>query len=115
MTMQIRELLLYSRTGEVRRLPFRPGKLNVITGSSGTGKSAIINIVDYCLAAKSCAIPARVIRDAVRWYALLLQMGDCQVFVARAVPVPPKSTNSDIYYEVGATVTPPTSIPRAAR
>jgi hypothetical protein len=107
MTMQIREILLYSRSGEVRRLPFRLGKLNVITGSSGTGKSAIINIVDYCLAAKSCAIPARVIRDAVRWYALLLQMGDCQVFIARAVPVPPKSTNYDIYYAVGESLTPP--------
>ncbi len=107
MTMQIKELLLYSRTGEVRRLPFRLGALNVITGGSGTGKSAIINIVDYCLAAKGCSIPARVIRNAVRWYALLLQMGDCQVFVARAVPVPPKSSNSDIYVEVGESITPP--------
>ena len=107
MTMQIREILLYSRRGEIRRLPFRLGKLNVITGGSGTGKSALINIVDYCLAAKSCAIPARVIRDAVRWYALLLQMGESQIFVARAVPVPPKSTNADIYFEVGKSITPP--------
>lgn len=107
MTMQIREILLYSRSGEIRRLPFRVGKLNVITGGSGTGKSALINIVDYCLAAKSCAIPARVIRDAVRWYAVLLQMGESQIFVARAVPVPPKSTNSDIYFEVGKAITPP--------
>src|SRR6185437_9096413 len=107
MTMQIREILLYSRSGEIRRLPFRLGKLNVITGGSGTGKSALINIVDYCLAAKSCAIPARVIRDAVRWYAVLLQMGESQIFVARAVPVPPKSTNADIYFEVGKSITPP--------
>lgn len=107
MTMQIQELLLYSRGGEVRRLRFRLGQMNVITGGSGTGKSAIINIVDYCLAAKNCSIPARVIRDAVRWYALLLQMGDSQFFIARAVPVPPKSTNYDIYVEVGKSITPP--------
>jgi hypothetical protein len=106
-SLQIRELLLYSRRGEVRRLPFRLGALNVITGGSGTGKSAIINVVDYCLGAKGCSIPARVVRDAVRWYAILLQLRDCQVFVARAVPVPPRSTNSDIYVEVGESVTPP--------
>jgi hypothetical protein len=105
--MQISELLLYSRRGEIRRLPFRLGALNLVTGGSGTGKSALINIVDYCLGAKGCAIPARVIRDAVRWYALLLRLGDSQVFVARAVPVPPKSTNSDIYVEVGESVSVP--------
>ena len=105
--MQIREIVLYSRSGAVRRLPFRLGELNVITGKSGTGKSALIKIVDYCLAAKSCEIPARVIRDAVRWYGLLLQMGDSQVFIARAVPVPPKSTNSEIYVQTGASITPP--------
>jgi Protein of unknown function (DUF3732) len=106
-SLQIRELLLYSRRGEVRRLPFRLGALNVITGGGGTGKSAIINVVDYCLGARGCSIPARVVRDAVRWYALLLQMRDCQVLVARAVPVPPKSTNSDVYFEVGESVTLP--------
>ncbi len=79
--------------------------LNVITGGSGTGKSAIINIVDYCLAAKGCSIPARVIRDAVRWYALLLQLGEGQIFVARSVPIPPKSTSFDIYVEVGKSIT----------
>ncbi len=107
MTMQIRELLLYNSQAKVRRLSFRLGAMNVITGGSGTGKSALINVVEYCLAQKGCSIPARVIRDAVRWYALLLQIGDGQVFVARAVPVPPKSTNFDIYFEVGQSIAPP--------
>lgn len=42
MTMQIRELLLYNRRGDIRRLSFRLGAMNVITGGSGTGKSALI-------------------------------------------------------------------------
>jgi hypothetical protein len=105
--MQIRELVLYGLGGEARRLSFRLGALNVIAGGSGTGKSAIIDIVEYCLGSKGCSIPARVIRDYVRWYALLIQIGDGQVFVARAVPVPPKSTNSDIYIEVGQSLAVP--------
>lgn len=107
MSMQIRELVLYSHSGEVRRLTFKPGVLNVITGESGTGKSALINIVDYCFGRDSCHIPARVIRDSVRWYALLLQFGKGQVFVARGAPVPPRATNSEIFYAVGETVDVP--------
>ncbi|OAI45807.1 hypothetical protein AYO44_12335 [Planctomycetaceae bacterium SCGC AG-212-F19] len=102
--MQIRELVLYSHTGEIRRLPFKLGVLNVIAGESGTGKSALINIVDYCFGRDSCPIPARVIRDAVKWYGLLLQFGKGQVFVARAAPVPPLLTNSEIHYTVGDTI-----------
>lgn len=105
--MQIRAIVLYSRDGRVRRLPFRLGAMNVITGGSGTGKSALINVVDYCLAQGGCSIPARVVRDAVSWYGLLLQLPGSQVFVARAVPVPPKATNSDIYVEVGESLEPP--------
>jgi hypothetical protein len=107
MSMQIREIVIYSHRGEVRRLSFTPGALNVITGESGTGKSVLINIVDYCFGRDSCHIPARVIRDTVRWYGLLLQFGKGQVFVARAAPVPPQLTNSEIYYAVGESVEPP--------
>src|SRR4051794_35128417 len=97
-TMQIRELVLYSRDGRVRRLRFKPGALNVVTGDSATGKSAIPHIIDYCLGRNGCPIPAMVIRDAVSWYGLLLQFADCQVFVAPAGPVPPRTTSFDIYY-----------------
>lgn len=107
MTMQISELVLYSRDGRTRRLKFKAGALNVVTGDSATGKSSITHITDYCLGRTSCPIPAMVIRDAVSWYALLLQFDGCQVFVARAAPVPPKTTSYDIYYEVGAALEVP--------
>jgi hypothetical protein len=108
MTMQMRELVLYSHDGRTRRLCFRLGALNVVTGDSATGKSAITHIVDYCLGRNSCPIPAMVIRDAVSWYGLLLQLPGCQVFVARASPIPPKTTNFDIYYDVGDALSIPT-------
>lgn len=104
MTMQIRDIVLYGRQGQLRVLPLRPGALNVVTGESGTGKSALIDIVDYCLGRNSCTVPARVIRDSVQWYALRLQLAGSQMFVARAVPVPPLSTNSEVYYAVGEAV-----------
>ena len=49
MTMQILEIVLYNQNGEKRALSLLLGKVNIITGSSATGKSAIIDIVDYCL------------------------------------------------------------------
>jgi hypothetical protein len=71
--MQILELAVYSHDGRVRRLRFRLGALNIITGGSKTGKSAIQQIVEYCLGNSTCDIPAGVIWDSVSWYALLLQ------------------------------------------
>ena len=53
MTMQIKSIVLYHRDGRVRELNFRIGALNVITGESRTGKSALIDIVDYCLGRSS--------------------------------------------------------------
>ena len=66
--MQIRSILLYSLNGEIRQLPFTPGAVNIITGRSLTGKSAIIDIIDYCLGRSTFAIPEGVIRDTVAWY-----------------------------------------------
>src|SRR6218665_3498481 len=40
-----------------RRLQFDLGKVNVISGASRTGKSAVIPIIDYCLGSSTCSIP----------------------------------------------------------
>jgi hypothetical protein len=46
--MQIDALAIYK--GDDRRvLRFKTGQLNVITGWPGTGKSSILEIVEYCL------------------------------------------------------------------
>ena len=54
--MQIRELVLYGYNGKVRHLPFALGKVNIITGRSKSGKSAIGDIIDYCMGGDSCNI-----------------------------------------------------------
>lgn len=100
--MQILELAVYSRDGRVRRLSFKLGALNVITGGSKTGKSAIQQIVEYCLGNGTCDIPAGVIWNSVSWYSLLLQFDGNQAFVARKHPDVGKKSSDAVHIEIGA-------------
>jgi len=45
MSMQIKAIYLYNKDGEIRELKFKLGKVNIISGKSDTGKSAIISIL----------------------------------------------------------------------
>lgn len=74
-------------------IEFMPGKLNVITGASRTGKSAIIPIIDYCLASKDCSIPIDTIRDHASWYGIVIETASEQLLIARKVPSGTQSSN----------------------
>ena len=100
MSFQILDVVLFSHDGRRRVLPLRPGEVNIITGASKTGKSAIIHIVDYCLGSSSCDVPEGVIRRTVAWFGLRLQLQDGQVFVARRAPRPGATTSAEIQYVV---------------
>ncbi|WP_166963868.1 DUF3732 domain-containing protein [Yeosuana marina] len=85
--MQIQKIILYSHSGEKRILPFELGKVNIITGESKSGKSALIEIINYCLASKGCDIPEGIIRDTVSYFAILLAFNDSEsAFIARENP-----------------------------
>jgi len=105
--MQIKALALYSHTGELRTLELVPGAVNIITGESKTGKSALIEIVDYCLGRESCKIPEGPILDTVAWYGLLLTRPGEETFVARPAPRGQQTTGL-IYMETADTVVLPT-------
>src|ERR1700676_2867255 len=100
--MQIQSILLYSTSGEIRRLDFKLGALCIVTGASKTGKSALIEIVYYCLGRESCTIPVGVIRDSVSWFAVLLQFPGIQYFVARPTPAEGQQYQSEIYVQSAA-------------
>ncbi len=87
MYFQIRELILWPK-GDFppRRVIFAPGKVNVISGASKTGKSAIIPIIDYCLGSGKCAIPTGTIRNACSWFGLIVDTDEGQKLIARAEP-----------------------------
>lgn len=88
MKIHLKKLVLWSRNfpGERRELPFLPGKVNVITGNSQTGKSAIIPIMDYCLCSSQCKIPLGKIRDSCSWFGALFGTPHGDIFLARRSP-----------------------------
>ena len=105
--MQILELVLYGYNQKVRHLPFKLGQVNIITGRSTSGKSAVGDIIDYCLGGNSCNIADGVVRENVAWYGLLLQFEKERVFVARKNPDKGQQTTTTCYIEVGASLEVP--------
>ncbi len=101
MTFQILNIVVYGLKGQIRYLEIKPNSVNIITGQSKTGKSALIHIVDYCLGRNECNIPAGTIRKHVSWYGLRLLTSSGEVFVARRNPKTGKDSSEDIYIERG--------------
>nr|WTB12093.1 DUF3732 domain-containing protein [Streptomyces antimycoticus] len=92
MTYQIASLTLYGHRPEQRRvLTLNPGRLNIVTGDSRTGKTSIWTITDYCLGSTDYPVRAGMVRDYTSVFALQLVCGAEQLFVAR--PAPEKSTS----------------------
>lgn len=92
--MQIEKIIIYSINGELRELPFYLNRPNIITGKSSTGKTTIIDIIDYCLGSDEFNVSDGVISDYAEWFALQLHFDDEIVFVARKKPEHgQKSTN----------------------
>jgi hypothetical protein len=100
----LKRLVLYSHDGQTRDVTFTSEGLNIITGESKTGKSAIIHIVDYCLGSGDCHVPEGVIRRKVAWYAIVVSDGSKELFLARRNPVQGRATSSeiDVRFQVGA-------------
>ena len=68
----IDKLILWLKDGRLRTLPFIEDKVNVITGNSKTGKTAVLEIIDYCLCGsdETVVISHEHIGENVLWYGL---------------------------------------------
>jgi len=84
--MKISSIHIYSHGGQRRDLRFNVDGLNVITGRSSTGKSALSEIIEYCMGRSSFNVPEGVIRDKVAWFAVIYQFESEQVLVAKPTP-----------------------------
>lgn len=84
--MKISSIHIYSHDGQRRDLQFKVDGLNVITGRSSTGKSALSEIIEYCMGRSSFNVPEGVIRDKVAWFAVIYQFEKEQVLVAKPTP-----------------------------
>ncbi|WP_224361263.1 DUF3732 domain-containing protein [Hyalangium versicolor] len=107
MSVQILDIVLYSHDGRKRVLSLKPGKVNVITGASQTGKSAISDIIDYCFGSSECHIAHGPLRLHVSWYGLRLQLASGQAFVARRCPAPKAQTSDEYFIATARTVSVP--------
>lgn len=58
--------------------------LNVITGASKTGKSAMIDIFDFCMGSSEFTVPAGVIRNTAATYFLVLSIEESYLVLARS-------------------------------
>lgn len=104
--MQIKEIILYSYSKKSRRIKFNLGEVNIISGESKTGKSAIGDIIDYCLCSRNYDVAKGIITETVEWYALLLQFSDKQIFLARKAPQKGRKSSTEFYFEIGKEIEP---------
>ncbi|MDR4458944.1 MAG: DUF3732 domain-containing protein [Nitrospirales bacterium] len=95
MLFQIKEIILWPRNNAFapRRLLFKTGNVNVISGASRTGKSAVIPIIDYCLASSNCSIPVKTIRDACEWFGIVVKTMEGDKLFARREPGAHRATD----------------------
>ena len=111
MHFQVLKLILWSKAGHPPRIvDFEPGMVNVISGASKTGKSAVIPIIDYCLASGKCSIPVGTIRLACSWFGVVIETIEGQKLLARREPGDARQTG-DMFLLEGDTVEVPTQVP----
>lgn len=109
MKFQLLKLVIWPKAMSFppRVVEFKSGVLNVITGASRTGKSAIIPIIDYCLASSDCFIPIDTIRDHASWYGVVFQTDSEEILLARGVPVGTKVSNDFFVLRASTVSIPP--------
>jgi len=107
MSIQILDIVLFSHDGRSRVLSLRPGEVNVITGASKSGKSALVDIVDYCFASGECRVPEGPIRRSVSWFGIRIQLAAGQAFIARRCPPVSQASSQDCFVQLGTVVDVP--------
>lgn len=105
--MKIKSLSIYGHNGKIRTINFNLCGLNIITGKSSTGKSAIANIVEYCMGQSTCKIPLGEIRDKAAWFCVIFSFRDSELIVAKPAPVNGAKSCSKAMIRIGESLQPP--------
>ena len=84
MKFDLKHIILWLKNGNKRTLDFEKNKVNIITGKQSTGKSTIIEIIDYCFFASSKNMPeGEIIDKNVEWYGINFGINDKNFTIAR--------------------------------
>ncbi|SDC10818.1 Protein of unknown function [Paenibacillus sp. UNCCL117] len=102
----IRQILLYSHDDRRHEITFEVEQVNIITGDSQTGKSALPEIIDYVLGSSECHIPTYV-RRSVSWVGLVWKKNETEFAMFRRVPRAPYKSSSDMHFINGRNITVP--------
>ncbi len=78
----IHEIGVIDKQGTKHPVNFKKG-LNVVTGKSSTGKSALIEIFDYCFGSSENTIPKGVITNRATIYYVALSVNEQHMVIAR--------------------------------
>lgn len=105
----IASVFFIGEVGSFRIIELDAGRVNIITGASGTGKSAVIKALDYCLGSSKCQLPVyvrrRCVAVGVKWVRGADEMISC-----RQVPLVGKAPNSYMYVTTGRSLKVPRSV-----
>lgn len=82
MKSYIRAIIIFNESGKFRKVPMKPG-VNIVTGESKTGKSALVEIIDYCLCSSRCTIPKGKITDFSYLYVMPMLINKNTYVIAR--------------------------------
>ncbi|MDF6002581.1 DUF3732 domain-containing protein [Pseudomonas aeruginosa] len=105
----IEKIFFLGEEGKFRMIELDAGRVNVITGASGTGKSAVIKALDYCLGSSECQLPVyvrrRCVAVGVKWV-----NGQDELISCRQVPIVGKAPNAHMYVTTGRGLRIPQSV-----
>lgn len=96
MKLHFTHLILWLKNGKLRKILFEPNKVNIITGGSNTGKTAILDIIDYCFFASAHNISDKAINENSAWYGVRININGKIYTIARRAPS--KNEVSDDYF-----------------
>ena len=82
MKASILHIGVLDKSGRVHSVSFTTG-VNIVTGRSSTGKSALIEIFDYCFGSSDYTIPVGVITKNAALYFVVLRLGESALVLAR--------------------------------
>lgn len=101
MKFHFSELTLWLKNGKKRSVHFEPNKVNVITGGSNTGKTAILQIIDYCFFSSSHRISESMINENVEWYGISFVINNKNYTIARRAPIMQKVSSEYYFSSIG--------------
>lgn len=111
MDFKISKIILWPKKAEmeIRVIPFEEDFVNVVSGDNARGKSAIISIIDYCLASSKCSIPIGLIRNLTRWFGIIILCREEEILLAREEPGIEVVSNN-MYIKLGKKIAIPEQI-----